>query len=383
MTIQARPVRAAELPQTPRPDAAAVATPQHDAILAQLRELEEAEWALATDCVGWTVRDIAAHVVGAMDEAAHLRVLLRHLLAARRGGRPSKVDGLNDAQIVDRRSMPLNRLLDDLERLRTALRADLLEQVVSWSGAVAGSRGHEALQAGPPHATASAPPNATLAHDAPHAPRPLGAPIPTPSNRQQPRPSSRPQVPSMTISHARRPAFRQLLTIGGAVLLCAVLASCSGSSKTSAPTGTSSTPVTSTPAETTTAATSSTSAQKAASSKPCALLTQAEAERAVGHPLTAGVEYAGILCAYRSSDYSGASVDLTVGRWDSINDAVHADSPPPSPINGVGDQALSGLGLSVRKGSAGFVLLVSCPNVGSDQELAEEKALATLILPRL
>ncbi len=187
--------------------------------------------------------------------------------------------------------------------------------------------------------------------------------------------------PSMV--DGRRPAFRQLLTIGGAVLLCAVLASCSGSSKTSAPTGARSTPVTSTPAETTAAAAGSISAPHAGTRKPCALLTQAEAESAVGQPLTAGVEYAGILCAYRSSDYSGASVDLTVGSWDSINDAAHADSPPPSPINGVGDQALSGMGLSVRKGSAGFVLLVGCPNIGSDQELAEEKTLATLILPRL
>jgi uncharacterized protein (TIGR03083 family) len=105
------------VPQTSREDAPGVAGPQHAAILAQLGGLAAAEWSLPTDCAGWTVRDIAAHVTGAMDSGAHLRVLLRHLRAARRAGLPGKVDGLNAAQIADRSTCPPERIVEDMRRL--------------------------------------------------------------------------------------------------------------------------------------------------------------------------------------------------------------------------------------------------------------------------
>ena len=94
-----------------------MAGPQHAAILAQLRELDAADWARATDCVDWTVHDIAAHVTGAMEEGARLSVLLRHLRAAKRAGLAGKVDGLNAAQIADRRDHPPDRVVADLDRL--------------------------------------------------------------------------------------------------------------------------------------------------------------------------------------------------------------------------------------------------------------------------
>lgn len=76
-------LRSAALTQTPRKAAALVARAQYDAMLTLLRGLGEADWQRPTDCALWTVRDIAAHVTGAADEGAHLRVMLRHLLAAR------------------------------------------------------------------------------------------------------------------------------------------------------------------------------------------------------------------------------------------------------------------------------------------------------------
>ena len=94
-----------------------MAGPQHAAILAQLHDLDAADWALPTDCAGWTVQDVAAHVTGAMDEGAHLPVLLRHLRAAKRAGLAGKVDGLNAAQLADRHGCPPERVIADLERL--------------------------------------------------------------------------------------------------------------------------------------------------------------------------------------------------------------------------------------------------------------------------
>ncbi|MGH3180960.1 MAG: maleylpyruvate isomerase family mycothiol-dependent enzyme, partial [Streptosporangiaceae bacterium] len=117
MTVQAPPARAAELPQTNRAGALDVATAQQQALLLLLRELGDADWDRPTDCAGWRVRDIAAHVAGAMDEGAHLRVAVRHLRAAKRSGRGSLVDGLNEAQLADRRTLPVSGILADLERL--------------------------------------------------------------------------------------------------------------------------------------------------------------------------------------------------------------------------------------------------------------------------
>jgi uncharacterized protein (TIGR03083 family) len=82
-----------------------------------LRGLDDAEWERPTDCVGWTVRDVAAHVAGAAEEGARIRVMARHLRSAKRSGRASMVDGLNDAQLADRRGWSGERILADLARL--------------------------------------------------------------------------------------------------------------------------------------------------------------------------------------------------------------------------------------------------------------------------
>lgn len=86
-------------------------------MLALLHDLDEADWERPSGCVGWTVRDVVAHVTGAADEGAHLRVLIRHLRSARRAGGPSVVDQLNMAQIADRRGMRPAELVDELARL--------------------------------------------------------------------------------------------------------------------------------------------------------------------------------------------------------------------------------------------------------------------------
>lgn len=86
-------------------------------MLALLRELDEADWGRPTDCAGWTVRDVIAHVTGAADESAHLRVQLRHMRAARRAGGPSLVDQLNVLQIADRQGAHAGQMRDELARL--------------------------------------------------------------------------------------------------------------------------------------------------------------------------------------------------------------------------------------------------------------------------
>ena len=112
------PLPAAALAQTSPDQAARVLAGQLTAYLAQLRDLRDADWTWPTDCVGWDVRQIAAHVAGSLDESAHLPVMLRHLRAARRR-RPAMamVDGLNAEQLADRAGRAGPRIADEIELL--------------------------------------------------------------------------------------------------------------------------------------------------------------------------------------------------------------------------------------------------------------------------
>ena len=112
------PVRAAELPQTPPDRAAALADAEYAALLTLLRDLASEDWEHPTDCTGWSVRDVVAHTIGALDEAAHPLTLVRHVLnARRRHGHLALLDGINAEQVNERRDWPVGRLIDELARL--------------------------------------------------------------------------------------------------------------------------------------------------------------------------------------------------------------------------------------------------------------------------
>ncbi len=212
----------------------------------------------------------------------------------------------------------------------------------------------------------------------------------------------------------RRPT-RPRLTVGAIALLCAGLVACSSGSPKSpaqppgsdppttpvsaaaasdpAPGGRvdSSADATADPAADPTAnaaadPTSVPGKDPAAGSKlKCALLTRAEAEAAVGQPLTTGTEIAALgSCDYTTADFT-AGVGYTVSSWESINNAAHSSGHKPPAVNGIGDEAYFGVGLSVRKGSKGFLISMNGPKVDTlpDQGLAKQKAVAALMLPRL
>ncbi len=180
-----------------------------------------------------------------------------------------------------------------------------------------------------------------------------------------------------------RAQARALLSISTVALLCTGLAGCSSSGTTPA------TPIGKTHTISTAATKQTRSATvtggNADTKDPCALLTRAEAASAVGQPLTSGYETAALgKCDYSTPDFA-AGVDITVSSWDSITNAAHSNGHTPPAVSGVGDQAYFGVGLSVRKGDKGFLLLMNGPHIDSlpDRGLAKEKALAALILPRM
>jgi uncharacterized protein (TIGR03083 family) len=93
------------------------------------------EWQRPTDCAGWTVHDVVAHLVGAAESTARVRELVRQARLGRRllPGEPG-VDGMNAVQVQDRAGASAADLLAGLadagargvrarRRLPAALRA--------------------------------------------------------------------------------------------------------------------------------------------------------------------------------------------------------------------------------------------------------------------
>jgi hypothetical protein len=119
---------------------------------------------------------------------------------------------------------------------------------------------------------------------------------------------------------------------------------------------------------------------------PCSLLTQAEVDAAVGQPLGPGKStIPNYDCTWATSDFA-ASVSVTVSDWNAVKTSATTTGTATS-VPGVGDEALSKGGglLYVRKGDAGFLLLIGGPHIDSlpDHGLAAEKVLATAVLGRL
>jgi uncharacterized protein (TIGR03083 family) len=81
---------------------AEVATAELAACLALLDDLDDSDWAAPTDCAGWTVHEITAHLVGQYQGLAKPGVYLRrHRRAHRRYPAMSRLDADNRQQIDD------------------------------------------------------------------------------------------------------------------------------------------------------------------------------------------------------------------------------------------------------------------------------------------
>src|SRR6266545_1080349 len=108
-----------EIPQTPPGWAAEVATAELAAELALLGTLNEEDWTRPTDCVGWDVHDLTAHLVGEYEEIFRPGALLRRL---RKGHRRypglSRLDAHNQQQIDELGGQSGPELIDASRGLR-------------------------------------------------------------------------------------------------------------------------------------------------------------------------------------------------------------------------------------------------------------------------
>ncbi len=86
-------------------------------MLRLLDGLSADQWLAPTDCDGWAVRDIVAHLAGAAASTATLRELVRQAWLGRRLGREGDlVDRMNRVQVNERSTLSPAELTADLER---------------------------------------------------------------------------------------------------------------------------------------------------------------------------------------------------------------------------------------------------------------------------
>ena len=105
------------IPPVSRREARGLAAAENQRVLEQLRSLAPADWSQPTDCPGWDVRAMAAHVLGGMEGFSSYRKLVLLMRGAKRTAGPDGVfvDGMTAFQVQERAHLDVATLLDRME----------------------------------------------------------------------------------------------------------------------------------------------------------------------------------------------------------------------------------------------------------------------------
>ncbi|AIY03308.1 hypothetical protein ART_3709 [Arthrobacter sp. PAMC 25486] len=106
-----------------------------NAVATSFEALTPAQWETGTECTGWTVRDLAAHLLGAQEDALSVpTVLWRRLRGRRRYPHLSLLDAANQVQVDD------HAALEPAELCRTYREniPGVAKRVRTFPGALAG-----------------------------------------------------------------------------------------------------------------------------------------------------------------------------------------------------------------------------------------------------
>ncbi|MDQ3986030.1 MAG: maleylpyruvate isomerase family mycothiol-dependent enzyme [Actinomycetota bacterium] len=99
-------------------EARVLAESQLGAMIELLRSLSDEDWEKPTECEGWRVRDIAAHVLGWAEALTSPSEMARLTVATRKYRKQfgDKVHAQNEAQVEMRRNLSTQELIDRLDR---------------------------------------------------------------------------------------------------------------------------------------------------------------------------------------------------------------------------------------------------------------------------
>lgn len=122
MTTTARNRVQPRVPALDRNTAMKLAATEYQRVIELFASLTPEQWAAGTECPGWTVRDLAAHMLGMVEMSANLREQRRQMTEARRRSTGSKsptvvapvvfVDALTALQVEERTDMTPAQIRD-------------------------------------------------------------------------------------------------------------------------------------------------------------------------------------------------------------------------------------------------------------------------------
>ena len=117
-TSTVRETRVEDIKGLTNAEAMTLAEAQQKALLRELEALSPQDWERPTDCERWAVRDIVAHVVGWAEALTSPREMLRLSKDTRsvRKELDAKLDAQNEAQVIARRHLSPEQLIESLRR---------------------------------------------------------------------------------------------------------------------------------------------------------------------------------------------------------------------------------------------------------------------------
>lgn len=119
-----QPIDTINLPGIEHAEAMALTAVENTRLLSQLRALTPEQWRLPTDCTGWDVHALVLHLIGSAEAQASPFEFARQVrtgraLTAQVGG-THWVDGVNEAQLRARRTLPPAELPERWQRASAA-----------------------------------------------------------------------------------------------------------------------------------------------------------------------------------------------------------------------------------------------------------------------
>jgi uncharacterized protein (TIGR03083 family) len=107
----------ARTPDFTSPVAAALAAEENRRFVELVGSLDDSDWARPTDCPDWDVRQVVAHVLGAMEGQVSLRELAHQVRAGKKAaGDRADLDGMTDVQVREREHLSPGQLVERLAR---------------------------------------------------------------------------------------------------------------------------------------------------------------------------------------------------------------------------------------------------------------------------
>lgn len=113
--VETGPLPALNIPKMTHSEAVALAVVELERVIALVESLEDEDWTQPTDCTEWNVREMVAHLAGALAASASFAEFKRQMMQnPYMKEMPQQIDAINRVQVEDRAERTPEQLLAEL-----------------------------------------------------------------------------------------------------------------------------------------------------------------------------------------------------------------------------------------------------------------------------